>query len=118
MTASIIISQVIRVVIVCALTLSIPFIAKFYPSLAGMLGVLPLTSGVIFLMTCQGMPTEDAETIALYAAGGMIPGAIFYIVIFFGIRGGLCSYSAFALGTTCCALVSGCLMPVIHLLRG
>jgi uncharacterized membrane protein (GlpM family) len=63
-------------------------IAKKYPSLAGLIGVMPLTGALVLawvFLENNGDP-EIMQRFAKVALWGLIPSALFFVVAFFCLR--------------------------------
>jgi uncharacterized membrane protein (GlpM family) len=82
---------VIKAIISVAVILTATGIAKKFPSMAGLIGVMPITS-VLVLIWVYMENNGDKGVMKDFAMGslfGLAPSILFFIAIFFGFRKGL-----------------------------
>ena len=81
---------VIKVIISLAVILTCTFISKRYPSLAGLISVMPLT-GLLVLVWVYYQNNGDSKTMTQFTAAscwGILPSILFFLVAGFCFRAG------------------------------
>ncbi len=79
---------VVKVVISLCVILVCTQIAKKMPSLAGLIGVMPLTGALIMVWVCLDKP-GDFDTMVSFTKGalwGIVPSILFFVTAFFCFR--------------------------------
>lgn len=80
---------ILKIITASTLVVLIPKLVQYWPAISGMVGVMPTLSLLFFVCTYFENGKEKATIYTQGAAIGMIPAALLYVAIFFGLRNGL-----------------------------
>lgn len=87
---------IVKAVLSLAIIFVATYVGKKAPSLAGLIGVMPLTGLLVFIWLC--IENKDAQQIMLgYSRGalwGVLPSLAFFAMLFLAIRYGLPAWAA------------------------
>ena len=91
----------LKIILACILVIGVPKISEYWPSMSGVIGVMPVFS-LLFLL-CVYIGNGGERRIVEYsatAAIGMIPACLLYLGIFYSIdKGGMNTLTAVGVGS-------------------